>query len=140
MYTRTRNSFAFLLFLLILTLPFAASAQVTTSSMRVSVISPNGMPSTDANVSVTDTRTGSTRTVAVTSAGTVTVTGLRIGGPYTVKASAMGYSDQTVTDVFVRLGDTFFLPMSLGLADMEEVIRFSSEPAYLLRLARRRGL
>ncbi len=122
MYTRTRNSFAFLLFLLILTLPLVATAQVTTSSMRVSVTSPNGMPSTDAKVSVTDTRTGSTRTVAVTSAGSITVTGLRIGGPYTVKASAMGYSDQTVTDVFVRLGDTFFLPMSLGLADMEEVI------------------
>ena len=122
MYTRTRNSFAFLLFLLILTLPLVATAQVTTSSMRVSVVTPDGMPSTDANVSITDTRTGSTRTVAVTSAGSVTVTGLRIGGPYTVKANAMGYSDQTVTDVYVRLGDTFFLPMSLGLADMEEVI------------------
>lgn len=86
------------------------------------MVTPNGMPSTDANVSVTDNRTGGTRTVAVTSAGSITVTGLRIGGPYTVKASAIGYSDQTVTDVFVRLGDTFALPMTLGESDMEEVI------------------
>ena len=122
MYTRIRNSFAFLVFLVVLTIPVAGLAQVTTSSMRVTVATPDGMPATNASVSITDTRTGSTRAVAVTSAGSVTVTGLRIGGPYTVKASAIGYSDQTVTDVFVRLGDTFLLPMSLGESDMEEVI------------------
>lgn len=122
MYTRIRTSFAFLIFLLILLVPAAAIAQVTTSAMRVSVATPSGTPATDARVSVTDTRTGSTRTVQVTAAGSATVTGLRIGGPYTVKASAIGYSDQTVTDVYVRLGDTFALPMSLGESDMEEVI------------------
>ena len=122
MYKRTRNSFAFLIFLLFLIVPLAGLAQQTTSSMRVNVATPDGMPSTDAAVSVTDTRTGATKTSAVTSAGSVTFAGLRIGGPYTVKANAMGYSDQTVTDVFVRLGDTFVLPMTLGLSDMEEVI------------------
>ncbi len=122
MYTRIRNSFAFLVFLLILTVPVAGLAQQTTSSLRVSVTTPDGSPATDATITVTDTRTGSARSSAVTSAGSVTLTGLRIGGPYTVKASAVGYSPQTVTDVFVRLGDTFFLPMSLGQSDMEEVI------------------
>ena len=122
MYKRTRNSFAFLIFLLFLIVPLTTLAQQTTSSMRVNVATPDGMPSTDATVSVTDTRTGSTKTSTVTSAGSVTFAGLRIGGPYTVKANAMGYSDQTVTDVFVRLGDTFVLPMTLGLNDMEEVV------------------
>jgi len=105
MYTRTRNSLAFLLFLMFLAIPIAATAQVTTSAMRVTVTTPGGAPATEANVSVTDTRTGATRTVSVTSAGTVAVTGLRIGGPYTVKASAIGYSE-----------------MSLGESAMEEVI------------------
>ncbi|MBT8069833.1 MAG: TonB-dependent receptor [Gammaproteobacteria bacterium] len=100
----------------------AAMAQQTTSSLRVSVMTPDGTPSTNASITVTDNRTGSSRSATVTSAGSLTLTGLRIGGPYTVKASAVGYSDQTVTDVFVRLGDTFFLPMQLGLSDMEEVI------------------
>jgi len=122
MYTRTRNSFAFLLFLLILTLPLAATAHVTTSAMRVSVATPSGTPATEATVSVTDTRTGSTRSLKVSSAGIASVTGLRVGGPYTVKANAIGYSSQTVTDIFVRLGDTFALPMSLGESTMEEVI------------------
>ncbi len=122
MYKRIRNSFAFLIFLLILTIPMTALAQQTTSALRVNVAAPNEMPATDAVVSVTDTRTGSTRTATVTSSGSVTFTGLRIGGPYTVKANAMGYSDQTVTDVYVRLGDTYVLPMTLGLADMEEVV------------------
>jgi len=122
MYKRTRNSFAFLIFLLFLIVPLAGLAQQTTSSMRVNVATPDGMPSTDATITVTDTRTGSSRTSAATSAGSATFTGLRIGGPYTVNAGAMGYSSQTVTDVFVRLGDTFVLPMTLGLSDMEEVV------------------
>ena len=122
MYKKIRSSFAFLIILSVLLVPAAAVAQVTTSTMRVSVATPSGAPATDANVSVTDTRTGAMRTVQVTDAGSVTVTGLRIGGPYTVKASAIGYSDQTVTEIFVRLGDTFALPMTLGASDMEEVI------------------
>ncbi len=122
MYTRIQNSLAFLVLLLFLVVPMAAMAQQTTSSLRVSVLTPDGTPSTNASITVTDNRTGSSRSATVTSAGSLTLTGLRIGGPYTVKASAVGYSDQTVTDVFVRLGDTFFLPMQLGLSDMEEVI------------------
>jgi len=122
MYTKIPTSIAFLIFLTLLMVPAAGFAQVTTSAMRVSVSTPSGTPATEATVSVTDTRTGSTRTVKVTAAGSVTVTGLRIGGPYTVKASATGYSDQTVTDIFVRLGDTFALPMMVGGIDMEEVI------------------
>ncbi len=122
MQTRIRHSFAFLIFLLIVTVPVATLAQVTTSSLRVSVVTPDGMPSTNATVTITDTRTGNSRTLSVLHTGQVTATGLRIGGPYTVKASAMDYSDMTVTDIFVRLGDTFFLPMTLGLSDIEEVI------------------
>ncbi len=126
MYTRMRNSFSFLIFLLILALPMVANAQVTTSSMRVSVSTPSGEPSTDASVNITDTRTGATRSVPVTSNGSASISGLRIGGPYTVQATAPGYTGQTVTDVFVRLGDTFALPMTLGESNLEEVIVTSS--------------
>jgi hypothetical protein len=122
MYTRIRNSLAFLVLLTMLVAPVAVLAQQTTSVLRVSVTQPDGSPATEAAVTVTDTRTGGARTANVSSTGTLTLTGLRIGGPYTVKASAMGYSPQTVTDVYVRLGDTFFLPMTLGQSTMEEVI------------------
>jgi len=122
MHTRIRTSIAFLIFLFVLLIPAAGFAQVTTGAMRVSVTTPDGTPATDASVSVTDNRTGSTRTTSVTGTGSVTVTGMRIGGPYTVKASAVGYSDQTVTDVFIRLGDTYTVRMNLGESSMEEVI------------------
>lgn len=122
MYKRLRTSFAFLALTLLLAAPITVLAQSTTSAIRVSVITPSGEPATDATISVTDTRTGSTRSAKVTSTGTATVTGLRIGGPYTVSAGAMNYTSQTVTDVFVRLGDTYFLPMTLGQTGMEEVI------------------
>lgn len=126
MYTRLRTSFAFLALTLLLVAPMTVMAQSTTSAMRVSVITPSGEPATDATVNVTDTRTGSTRSAKVTSTGTATVTGLRIGGPYTISASAMDYTSQTVTDVFVQLGDTYFLPMTLGQTGMEEVVVMAS--------------
>ncbi|MCJ7815516.1 MAG: TonB-dependent receptor plug domain-containing protein, partial [Xanthomonadales bacterium] len=45
-----------------------------------------------------------------------------VGGPYTVKASSGRYADQTVTDVDLRLGDTYTLVLQLGAVSMEEVI------------------
>ncbi|MEE4218824.1 MAG: TonB-dependent receptor, partial [Xanthomonadales bacterium] len=47
---------------------------------------------------------------------------LPVGGPYTVKASSGSYADQTVTDVDLRLGDTYSLVLQLGASTMEEVI------------------
>jgi hypothetical protein len=126
MYTKLRTSIAFMALALLLAAPMTVLAQSTTSAMRVTVVTPNGEPSTDATVNVTDTRTGSTRSVQVTSAGSATVTGLRIGGPYTVNARATDYTSQTVTDIFVQLGETYFLPMTLGQTGMEEVIVTSS--------------
>src|SRR5690554_2956968 len=126
MYMRLRTSFAFLALTLLLAAPMTVLAQSTTSAIRVSVITPSGEAATDATISVTDTRTGSTRSAKVTSTGTATVTGLRIGGPYTVSAAAMSYTSQTVTDIFIRLGDTYFLPMTLGQSGMEEVVVTSS--------------
>lgn len=122
MYTKTRNSFTLLIALLVLMIPVVGMAQVTTGTMRVNVSAPDGSPAASATISVTDNRTGNSRSLAVTAAGSASVSGLRIGGPYTVKASAAGFSDQTVTDIFIRLGDTFVLPMTLGASTLEEVI------------------
>lgn len=129
MYMKLRTSIAFLALTLLLAAPMTVLAQSTTSAIRVSVITPDGEPATDSTISITDTRTGSTRTANVTSAGTATITGLRVGGPYTVAAGAMDYTSQTVTDIFVRLGETYYLPMTLGQTGMEEVVVMASAVA-----------
>jgi len=105
-----------------LLLPVTAMAQETSSALRVDTYQADGSPAPGVTVTVTDTRTGNTRSNETGDAGTVTFTGLRVGGPYTVTTAGGNFGDQTVTDVFLRLGDTYVLPLSLGSAALEEVI------------------
>jgi len=106
----------------LLLVPAFAMAQDTTSAIRVDTYAGDGSPANDVTVTITDTRTGSTRSNTTGDAGTVTFAGLRVGGPYTVSTSGGDVGVQTVTDIFLRLGDTYVLPLSLGSASLEEVI------------------
>lgn len=115
-YARLLAVLAFLL------LPVAALAQETTSAIRIDTYRGDGTPASGVTVTVTDTRTGSARSNTTGDAGTVTFAGLRVGGPYTVTTSGSGVGDQTVTDIFLRLGDTYLLPLSLSTTSLEEVI------------------
>ncbi|KAA9132083.1 TonB-dependent receptor [Marinihelvus fidelis] len=117
-----RNTWSVLALAAFLLLPFAALAQETSSSLRVDTYSGEGTPVSGVNVTVTDTRTGTTRNNSTSGSGTVTFSGLRIGGPYTVVTSAEGFGSQTVTDVFLSLGDTYRLPLALSSTILEEVI------------------
>jgi hypothetical protein len=122
MNNRFRLSISALAMLLALMVPVAGFAQVTTSSIRVSVHGPNATALAGVDVSITDTRTGSTQSSQSNASGLVFVRGLQVGGPYTVKATSGSYADQTVTDVDLRLGDTYVLVLQLGANVMEEVI------------------
>ena len=90
--------------------------------MRLSLFGPDAGPLAGVDVTITDTRTGSVRTGQSNDSGIVFVRGLPVGGPYTVKASSGSYADQTVTDIDLRLGDTYSLILQLGESTMEEVI------------------
>jgi outer membrane receptor for ferrienterochelin and colicin len=81
-----------------------AFAQVTTSGVQGTVSNADGSPASDATVTVTDTRTGLTRTVVSTPSGSFDVRGLNVGGPYSVAVSKPGEQPTTVTGVFLNLG------------------------------------
>lgn len=122
MTNRFRLCISALAILLVLIIPVTGLAQETTSSIRVTVVGPDATPLQGVEVSITDTRTGSTRTTPSNASGLVFSRGLSVGGPYTVKASSSDFADQTVTDVDLRLGDTYTLVLQLGAPSMEEVI------------------
>jgi outer membrane receptor for ferrienterochelin and colicin len=48
--------------------------------------------------------------------------GLNVGGPYTVVVSSDRYANQTVTDISLRIGDTYDVVLQLGADVLEEVI------------------
>jgi len=122
MNNRFRLCISALAVLLVLMIPVAGFAQETSSAIRATVLGPDAEPLSGIDVTITDTRTGSTQTSQSNNSGLVFVRGLQIGGPYTVKASSASFADQTVTDVDLRLGDTFTLVLQLGASTMEEVI------------------
>jgi hypothetical protein len=74
--------------IMLLVAPVAGFAQETTGSVRGTVLTPNMTPSAGEQVTVTDTRTGSSRTVTTNDAGSFNIRGLTIGGPYTIRVDS----------------------------------------------------
>ncbi len=113
---------AFSLLLLAVALPMTAIAQETTSTIRGTVIAPNGSPASGAIVRITDTRTGSGRSASTTASGQFSVSGLKVGGPYTVEIMSTGAAAQTITDILLDLGDTYSFTVSLEPETVEEIV------------------
>ncbi|GGD86486.1 Oar protein [Tsuneonella deserti] len=99
-------------------LPAPAAAQQITTGIEGTVTDADGNPLPGATVTITDTRTGATRTITTGANGTFSATGLVTGGPYTVSANAAGFEGQTVSDIQTTLqgntGLTFALSSGAG--------------------------
>jgi hypothetical protein len=118
------NRYSWLSWVVVALLAYSGTifAQETSSALRVDAYGADGNPVSGMSVNVTDTRTGQTRTGTTGDTGSVNFQGLRVGGPYTVRISSDTHGDQTVTDIFLRLGDTYMLPLSMASGALEEVV------------------
>jgi hypothetical protein len=102
--------------------PLAAIAQETTASVRV-IVTSNDAPVQGASVTITDTRTGGSRTSVSGASGVVNSQGLRVGGFYEIAVKAEGYPLHTVTEITLNLGETYSLPVAFDDDHLlEEVI------------------
>lgn len=104
------------------TIAAPAAAQSITSGVEGTVADEAGAPVSGATITVTDTRTGSVRTLDGGADGSFRVGSLQPGGPYIVTATAPGFEGQTVENVFVNIsGNTDFsfklAPTSAGSSD-----------------------
>lgn len=87
------------------------SAQETTSIIR-GTVSKDGTPVAGAKVTAVNVPSG-TRTSSTTSAdGTFSLSGLRVGGPYTVEVTSAD-GNASVTDVFTVVQQTYDLPIEI---------------------------
>ncbi|WP_029284950.1 carboxypeptidase regulatory-like domain-containing protein [Pedobacter sp. R20-19] len=85
-----------------------ANAQVTTSSMTGTIKDAKGaLPG--ASVKATHTPTGTVYSVSTNNDGRFTIGGMRVGGPYTVEISFVGYRPEKATDIYLKLGEPFVL-------------------------------
>ncbi|MEL6304597.1 MAG: carboxypeptidase-like regulatory domain-containing protein, partial [Bacteroidota bacterium] len=117
--------------LVVLVFAFIASgyAQVTTSNIRGAVADDQGEPLYGANVVAVHTPTG-TRYGAITNEeGRFNLLNLRIGGPYEVTISYVGFKSDVRNDIFLTLGKTFNYSIQLASDSqaLDEVVVVSDQ-------------
>ena len=93
----------------------AAFGQGVTSSNISGIVSDAaGKPISGAIVTVVYAPTNSTTTTTTNTAGRYSFTGLRVGGPYVVSATANGEKSNERTDINLDLSQTFQADLSVG--------------------------
>ena len=102
--------FTFLISILTITIAFS---QVTTSKVEGIVMDETGEGLFGANVIVTHEPTGTISGAMTLESGRFFIPNLRVGGPYNVVISFVGYKTVEYTDVYLNLGEAFDLKVQL---------------------------
>lgn len=97
-----------------------AMAQVTTSNIKGLILDVENEPLPGANVVAIHTPTGTKYGGATNFDGRFNLLNLRVGGPYTVTISYVGYKEQSFNDVFLTLGKTQNFDITM-VADSEQL-------------------
>ena len=110
----------FLFALLLLLFCGSAMAQTTTSNIKGLVVDENSVPFSGANVIATHTPSGTKKGVITNDDGRFNLLNLRVGGPYKVVVSYLGYKTQTFDNVYLTLGKTESIAISM-VEDAEQL-------------------
>lgn len=98
----------YMLSVMLLVMLQAVLAQVTTSALTGKVTSGSDNESViGATVQVVHEPSGTRYTAVTNIDGRYSIQGMRVGGPYTIKVSYIGYQSKEVKDVTLQLGETF---------------------------------
>ncbi len=91
----------------------AATAQVTTSSLSGKVLA-EGEEAIGATVEAIHKPSGSRYTAVTNAKGMYTINGMRVGGPYEVKISYIGYETRVTEGITLQLAETYNLDTELS--------------------------
>ena len=116
-----------LLGIALLLMATVANAQVTTSSIRGHVTT-NDDSLPGATIVACHTPSGTEYGTTTNSEGIYTLRGLRVGGPYTITISFLGYRSVTYADIELSLGTiaTFDAEMEPASLDVEDIVVIGS--------------
>jgi hypothetical protein len=82
------------------------SAQVTTAALTGVVVDENGETLPGASVVAVHTPSGTTYGTSSRADGSYRISNMRVGGPYTITFSFVGFRSYVVEDVYLTLGET----------------------------------
>ncbi|GAA4271891.1 carboxypeptidase regulatory-like domain-containing protein [Aquimarina gracilis] len=108
---------------------FITNAQVTTSNISGVVYDNANQLLPGANIKAVHTPTGTTYGGITNFDGRFSLVNLRVGGPYRITISYVGFKKQLVDDVYLQLGQTFNLDVVMVEEDnqLEEVVITSNK-------------
>jgi len=110
---------AFVLVVLLLSAHLGWSQGATTAAMSGTITDSKGQPLPGATVVAVHTPTNTTYNNSTNADGRFNIQNMRVGGPYTVKVSFVGYQDFTRTGVNLTLAENFRLDAKLGEASTQ---------------------
>jgi hypothetical protein len=104
-------------------------AQVTTANLKGVVTDESGEPLIGANVVAVHTPSGAQYGISTREDGRFTLPNLRVGGPYTVTASSVGYAEVNEEGLFLNLGQTATVNFKLSSGvELEEIVVRADDP------------
>ena len=115
---------------LALGLSTSAMAEDTSSAIRGSILTEAGNPVTDAIVTIVHGPSGTRKTLKVNESGAFSAKGLRVGGPYTVTIDSDEYSDKTLENIYISLGNVFRVNETLQDPSIERIAVTGSSSFY----------
>ena len=111
------------LFLSSFLIAFPVFSEVETTSSIRGTVNVAG-----ATVEITNQSTGQSKSVSAGSTGGFSASFLKVGGPYSVSASAPGYVTESVDGLFLVLNETTNITITLfSSEDLEEVVTIGSK-------------
>ena len=120
----------FLLSLSMLLVTLLVHAQITTSSLTGSISDEVGNHVVGASVKALHQPSGTVYNSSSNSTGRFSLAGMRVGGPYTVEVSYIGYPTEIVEEIYLQLGQPYSLSVILKeqINLIDEVVILSNIP------------
>jgi outer membrane receptor protein involved in Fe transport len=130
-----------LVFTVLLLIGQVIQAQVTTSSLTGTVKDAGGQPLSGATIVAVHQPSGTRYSTATQANGQFTIAGMQVGGPYSVQVTYVGYKPQRIEDVYLKLAESFVLPVAMDKAagELEQVVVTSTAGRSQLLNAQRTG-
>jgi len=112
---------------LLLSSAFGARAQVTTADVRGTIMDEQGAAIAGADVTITSSNTGYTRSMKSGSDGQYTFTDLPLG-TYSVHVTHAGFKAETQTSIVLHVNDSLVLNVNLKVGAISESVTVEASP------------
>ena len=121
-------------FIALFLLPLGLLAQVTNGSITGTIKDASGTALQGATVEAVHEPSGTKYATASNKTGKFNLPGLRVGGPYKVTVTYVGFKTETATDVWIQLGEPSVIEFSMADAktDLKEVTLTTSRKGALI--------